>query len=124
MDQINQPAQTVDEIIHAAVYGLAVKVAMAAAIAQLPILGTPVLKKLFEMLLTWIADLIYVPLSRMGVNFAIHLETKAELDQYMLAEQALRIAHLKGDQNELQKASEQFDVALENLVKFDGIVSK
>lgn len=117
----DKAAQTADDIIHAAVFDVAVKEAKAAIITQYPGLAIPVVQTLLTMALNWVGTFIYTALARLVTFSIIDLQTGSEKDAYLKAEGALRAAHLSGDANALNQAVTDYKAALARIVHFDGI---
>lgn len=116
----NTAASTVESIINAAVFDLALKAAEVAAIAQAPFLGLPVIKTLFEAFLNWVAGVIYKNLSLVATFVVIDIQTAEQKIAYLKAEGELRAAHLTGDPDAISKAVVDFKTALASLIHFDG----
>lgn len=119
--QVNQPAQTVNEIIHALIFDVAIMAAETAAIAEFPVLGLPIIRFLFHRFLLYMAGKLDDKLSKMATISIIDIQTLKEKTAYQLAEGKLRAARLLGDSNAIKQATDEFRVAIGNLVKWDGI---
>lgn len=120
---VNQPAQTADQIIHAAIFGFAMVAAENDLIAQLPFLGFPVVKTIFFGAMNWFGNYIYLALAKVATFNLIDLQTGAERQAYAKAEGALRKAELSGDKNALTQATIDFKKALASVVHYDGSAS-
>jgi hypothetical protein len=119
---VDQPAKSVEEIIHGIIFDLAVAAGLKAikAVPWLAWLNWPIISPCFDFFVKWIAGYIYRPLAQTGALTTIALQTQQERDTYAAAEAALRAAHLSGDPKALQAASDAFNVAAAGLVHWDG----
>jgi hypothetical protein len=120
-EKINRPAQTAADIINFAIFDVAVTVAEAAAIAEVPFLGLPIIRTLFHMVLTKIAGYIYQPLAMNAIFTVISIQTDSQKSAYAAAEGKLRAANLTGDPMKIKEATDGFKEAFRSLVKFDGV---
>jgi hypothetical protein len=119
----NQAVKTADSIIHSAIYDVAVSAAESAVIAEVPFLGLPVVKQIFGAALNYFAGIVYTYLAQAATIQIITLQTDAEKNAYAKAELELRTAHLTGNQDAINKATDDFKKALTNIVHFDGATS-
>lgn len=117
---VNTVAQTVDEIIYGAVYGVAVNAFEAFAIYELPFLGLPGIKQLFQLIVDTIAGYIYHYFAQVVTFSIIDLQTTLEKNAYTKAEADLRLAHLSGDPHAISAATLEFKKTLASLIHFDG----
>jgi hypothetical protein len=117
---VNKPAQSVANMINFAIYDVAVNVAEAAAISQVPFLGLPVIKQVFHFVLSKMAGLIYVPLATGSIFTVIKIQTDSQKKEYAEAEGKLRLANLSGDPEAIRKATDEFKKSFRRLVHYDG----
>jgi hypothetical protein len=116
----NKAAKTTDQIIHFAIYEVAINAAETAIITQVPFLGLPIIKPITHALLNYIGGFFYEALARFTVVTIIDIQTAAERAAYIRAEGALRAAQLSGDKNVIDNATIEFKKALGSLIHFDG----
>lgn len=119
----NQTANAADTVIQRLIFDVALQAAMAAAIADSPWLGLPVIKQLLSSLLQVVAGYIYKALA-VHVSFAIiNAQTLAEQKDFEASTSALAEAFKKGDDNEIQVATDNVKRALRSLIGWDGDAS-
>lgn len=116
----NTAAKTADEIIHFAIFQVALTAAETAIIAQVAFLGWPIIKNILEWVLGFIGGFIYANLADFATLQIIDFQTGSERTAYANAEAKLRQAHLSGDQNALDQATAEFKKTLASLIHFDG----
>jgi len=116
----NGAIQTVDSIIQAAIFDVALNALKTYLYAQMPWLAYPVIKQVFGAFLNWIAGYIYTYLTQVANFTVIDLQTDQEKASYDAAVTQLQDAQSSGDPNALQKAKDQFKSTLGNLIHFDG----
>lgn len=110
--------ETVDEIIHQAIFNVALTAAEMELIAVAPWLKLPIVSQVFDFTMKQLAGLLYQKMVLI-VNFdIIDFKTQAEKNAYAKAELALRAAHLSGDLYALAQATDDFKAALCALVRF------
>lgn len=116
----NKTATFADQVIHAAIFDVAVKAAEVELIASFPILGAPIIKQLDESLLNIVADAIYQTLAKSVTFVIIDAEVSIEAAAANKAEQNLKTALEGNDANAINQATSDFENAFGNLVHFDG----
>jgi hypothetical protein len=116
----NTATHTVDQIIQAAIFDVALNALQTYLYAQLPWLGFPIIKQVFGAFLNWVAGYIYTYLTQVANFTVIDLQTDQEKASYDAAVTQLKSAQSSGDPNALQKAKDQFKSTLGNLIHFDG----
>lgn len=116
----NPALQTADSIIKFIIFDVVVNAAVAAAQAEVPFLALPIVRNLFSFLVGKVAGLIYTELET-NVSFAIiDHQTQAEAAEYEKSKAALYAAHLKGEQDAIEKAKADFRASLGKLIHYDG----
>lgn len=95
-------------------------VQMVSSIPQLAFLKIWPISEIFSALVKWILGFANVAFQRLGIKMVLTIQTDHELDDYSKAEGELRQALLGGDPNAIQKASDEFDKSLGNLIHWDG----
>lgn len=120
---VNEPAKTADEIIHVAIFDIALNAALAAMISQFPWLGFVGIVTAVKWVLNWIGGIIYNQLANFVTFQVISIQTEAERSAYGKAEATLRAAHLSGDTDAISKATIEFRKTLASLIHFDGSYS-
>lgn len=110
-----------DEMIHAAIYDVALKAAKASAVAEAPWLAWPVFSQVFDFLLGRFADWIYDALDKAIVFAIIDLETEAQRRAYDDAvaafKSALQPATGVPDANVIAQAEAEFKKRLADLIR-------
>lgn len=109
---------TADQIIQAAIYNVAVPAAKAAAVAEAPWLGAPVLSQVFDYLLGKFADWIYKALDQAVVFSIIDLQTEAQRKAYDEAVAALKavVNQPTATPQDIEKARQDLEKKLADLI--------
>lgn len=118
----NQLAGTVEAIINGATMKVAAPL-LINLISSTPYtawLKWPIISGLFSMLVNYFMAKLAWVFEVIGVRLVIKIQTDQEESAYSQAEEDLRKAQLSGDQNAIQKSSDQFDKTLGNLIHWDG----
>jgi hypothetical protein len=110
-----------DELIHAAIYDVALRAAKAAAVAEAPWIGWPVFSQMFDFMLNRFADWIYDALDKAVVFAIIDLETEAQRRAYDEAVAAFKqvLSPPTGvpDADAIAKAEAEFKKRLADLIR-------
>lgn len=116
----NQAATVADKVLHALIFDVAVNAAEAAIISAAPLMDAPVLKQIDEMVIKFVAGKIYDALAK-GTTFAIiDAQTSTEAANANSTEAALKIALAGGNNDAIEKTTQDFKDAFEKLVHLDG----
>lgn len=114
----NPVIDIVDKFIQGLIFGLGVNAAIAAAIAQFPFLGLPIISTLFRFAIEKVAGIIYQTLETNVAFSIIQFQTDAQKKAYDDALAALTSAHLKGDLGEIEKSKQDFKNKFKDLIHF------
>jgi hypothetical protein len=117
---INPLATLVNKIISGLVEGVAEPVLETMIEADVPFLGLPVVKQLFEYAFHYIIHNLDVQMEVGAVKFVINIQTDSELAQAITAAIRLRDAMRENNQHAIDEASKDLDAAYDNLGHFDG----
>lgn len=113
-------ATTVNKIIHDLVFDVAVGAAENAAIAQVPLLGLPIIKQIFDVLVGFVAGKIADQLEHVATFTVIDIQTDQESSNYQKATDQLTQAVQSGNPALISVAKENARNALASLIHFDG----
>lgn len=102
------------------VFGVAVKAAEAAIVAEVPVLGNPVLEKIDNAIIEFVANKIYQQFALFVTFEIIDFQVGGEITDQKKALIALKAAQKSGDANALAKALSDFDKATVALTHMDG----
>lgn len=116
---VNGTAETINGVLKTVV-GTGVDAARAAAVAEVPILGAPIISTLFGALLGWLSGYLYKALANYSTFLVIDMQTGNELDHFNQAAAALKAAQSGGDSNAIDQARLDFKNKLASLIHFDG----
>lgn len=116
---VNQGAQDVVDIIENLTQ-VGEDAAEAAIIAEVPVMGTPVLKQVWEAIFDWIVKFIMKPVASLGGRVLISAEEYLALRKAASAQVALDQAKKTGDSNAISKASSEVDQAVASVVHYVG----
>jgi len=120
------PVPTVDQPAQDAVNAITTLVqdgeqaAEAAIIASAPVMGTPVLKQIWEAAFDWLIKFIMQPLAMYGGRVIVDAQEYFALKNAVAAQAALDAAKKTGDLNAIQNASSQVDQAVASVVNYIG----
>ncbi len=115
----NSATNTADTLIKDGT-SIGVSVVEAAIIADVPWLGYPGIKQIWEALFSWIAG-YFSAAAQKGVNFAIiDTQVDGQVSDLSKALAALQIAYKSGNQDEISKALNQISQAQSNLANDNG----
>lgn len=125
--------ENAESIIRVLIFEVAVKAAIASAISALPILGLPIIRQLFTLIVEKMAMLVFKELSRFVVFSIIDLKNESDLREYenalgqlktVLNTPAEHYDHGEEGENakqlELQKAKDEYKKRLASLIRFDS----
>lgn len=116
---VNRPATVVDRGIDG-VFKVAVQMAEAAIVAEVPVLANPILEKIDNAVIEYVANKIYQQFALFVTFEVIDFETGAEVSDEKKALIALKLAQKAGKTDEITKALEDFQKACVNLTHIDG----
>lgn len=91
-----------------------------AIIAAEPIMGTFILKQLWEAVFDWLIGYVMTPLAALGGQVVISTEEYFSLKQAVAAQAALDVAKKTGDANAISKASQDVDTAVAGVLHYVG----
>lgn len=117
---VNPTVKTVDDVVHAILYDVAVTAACAYIKAQVPFLGLPIISSLTNFVVTQVANIIYKYLDQFVSFSIIDFQTDKEAQDYLLAVNALQKAQESGDQGAIDQSIKGFRENLGRLIHFDG----
>ena len=117
---VNAQAAAVNKIIERLIFDVAVRTARAAAIAEAPWLGLPVISQVFDYLLNLFGKFIYEALARQATFTVIDSQVGKSLTEYETAVSGLNQAVAAGSAEDVDKAQLATKAALINLVRWDG----
>lgn len=116
---VNGVATGIDSVIKAG-GGILVSVVETAIIADVPWLGLPVIKQIWEALFSWICG-YFIRAAEDGATFAvIDIQTGSEVSGVSSALAALVAAEKTGDASAIKKAIQDYANAQSSLVHSDG----
>ena len=116
----NPQADKADEFIKSVIFKAIIPYVTAAIIADMPILGAPIIKQILNLILSYIGGKFEAELSQY-VNFGIiDRMTDTEKEQYNQAVEETKAAYAGGDPDAISKAKENFKDKLGKLIHFDG----
>lgn len=116
----NATASAVNDILKTIIEGAGQGAIEAAAIADFPWLGLPIIKQLFELVLSKITGLIYQDAANAATKIVIDVQVNVEKSQVLNAFQTLQMAIASGDKNAIQQASTDLDNCYGSLIHFGG----
>lgn len=116
----NPVATVVNSILKELIENVGETAAEAAIIADVPWLGVPVVKQVFEYLLGFVGSYIYKQAAWGATKIIIDVQTKMEASAAYSAFQNLQMAIASGDPGAITKASQDLDKAYAALIHFDG----
>lgn len=116
----NQTATVVNQIIHDAIFDVAVQAAETAATAEFPFLGAPVVKQIFDAVVNYVAGKIYSALAQTATFTVIDVQVSQEDSAVNKAVASLNATVNSNDQAAIQKANEDFKNAIASLIHYDG----
>jgi hypothetical protein len=121
-----------EEVTRKLIFDLAVKSAIASAIAQFPFLGIVGIRQIFSFIIEKTASLVYEQLSRFVVFSIIDLKNQSDLKAYQEATISLKMAietpseHYDHGEHgiikkeaEIEQAKDEFKKRLANLIRFN-----
>lgn len=94
--------------------------AEAAIIAEVPVLANPILEKIDNAIIEYVANKIYQQFALFVTFEIIDFQTGAEVSADKKALVALKLAQSKGDQNAILQALAEFQKACVSLTHIDG----
>lgn len=115
----NQTATVVNKGIDG-VFGVAVKAAEIAIVAEVPVLGNPILEKIDNAIIEYVANKIYQQFAEWVTFEIIDFEVGGEVTDQKKALIAMKAAQKEGNQNALIQALAAFDAATVKLTVIDG----
>lgn len=117
--QILTPAeQLAANEIKSLVMNVALKAALTSIEAQAPFLRLPIIKEEFEFLSKVLVTSVYGQLDKIAVFDIVDIRDEKERAAYDSAESVLKAALTKGDKDGVQKAREDFEKTIADLVHF------
>lgn len=116
----NQAATVVNNILQNIIEGSGVSVVEAAILIDVPWLGLPIIKQVFEYFLNFVASYIYVDAANTATKIVIDIQVNAEESVVISNFQELQQAIASGDQNAISKASSDLDSAYGSIIHSDG----
>lgn len=124
--------ENAEKVVKTLIFDVAVKAAVASAIAAVPLLGAPVIRQIFTFIVEKTATLIYKELSRFVVFSIIDFKNEADLKNYQEASKTLGIAMetpaehydhgaegVNKRELEIEKAKEEYKKKLASLIRFN-----
>lgn len=115
----NQTAETIDSVIKAG-GGAIVSLTETMIIADVPLLGIPVVKQIWEAIFNWIAS-YFIKAAQTGATFAvIDVQVDAEQSKLSKALSDLIAAEKSGDKNAIQQAIKNYQTAQSAFINSDG----
>lgn len=117
---VNKTASVVNEILKDIIEGSGVKAIEASVIADVPWLGLPFIKQIFEFILNKVATLIYQAAAEAATKIIIDVQVNMEESSVLSSFQNLQMAIASGDQNAIKIASDDLDKAYGSLIHSDG----
>ena len=118
----NQTATEVNSVIKSS-GGTIVTVTEGLIVADVPWLGTPIVKQIWEAIFNWIAS-YFIKAAQTGATFAvIDVQVDSEESNISKALSALVAAEKSGDQNAIQTAIKNYQLAQSAIVNDDGSAS-
>lgn len=116
---INTTATGANKIV-AALGNAGVQIVEGLIIADVPLLGIPVIKQAWEALFGWMAS-YFVKASELGVTFTIiDIQVGSEENEMSAALASLVAAEKGGNQDDINKAIQNYITAQKDLISFDG----
>lgn len=91
-----------------------------ALIAQYPILGVPVIKQIFEWVLSQVSQVIYRNAALVATDLIIDVQVNQEESQVLAAFSNLQMAIASGDERAIAQTSRDLDKAYGAIIHFDG----
>lgn len=116
----NPIIKTADEIIQELIENYGLKALEAAQVSAFPPLGWPVISNILDYFEKQEAVVIEKKLVSLIAKGIVQITTDSEDAAYTKAVTDIHAAVAAGDQNALEKASNDFNSALDNLVGWDG----
>ena len=117
----NHAASVVNGILKKVIEGTSVDAIEALVIADVPWLGFPVIKQVFEFILNKVAALIYVRAANAATKIVVDIQVNGEESVVLSSFQNLQMAIASGDADAIKKASDNLDEAYGSLIHSDGI---
>lgn len=116
----NKAASVVNDILKTIIEGAGKPGIEAALIADFPWLGLPIVKQIFEFVLSKVADLVYKDAANLATKIIIDAQVNLEKSTVIGAFQNLQMAIASGDESAIKMASNDLDKAYGSLIHSDG----
>lgn len=116
----NAKADQVDAVIHTVVMQVALSAALTAAESAQPWLNTPVVRQVFEWLVTDGFSFIDKYIEQAAAFAVMDAQTSAEAQDYQTSVKNLKAAQASGNQDAIEKAKQDFRSTLSKLIHYDG----
>lgn len=116
----NKAAGVINDILKNIVEGTSVDAIEAAVIIEVPWLGLPFIKQLFEFILSKVASYFYISAANAATKIVIDVQVNLEKSSVISSFQNLQMAVASGDKDAIDKASDDLDKVYGNLIHYDG----
>lgn len=116
----DQVASAVNDVLKSIIEGAGVTAVEVSVIADVPWLGLPVIKQIFEYFLNLVASYFYVDAANAATKLVIDVQVNLEESKVLNSFQELQQAVASGDQNAIAKASGDLDSAYGSIIHSDG----
>lgn len=116
----NQVAGVINDILKNVIEGAGVPVIEATMIADMPWLALPVVRQIFEYLLSKVAGYFYIEAAHAATKIVIDVQVNMEESAVINTFQTLQMAIASGDQDAIKKASDDLDGVYASLGHSDG----
>jgi hypothetical protein len=119
MSTTNTTVRIIESIIHVSFVDVGAKAATAAAISAVPFLGLPVIKQVFEFIVTKFCEFVSKHSQTAAADAIIQAQTDAQADRYKEALKELDEAQLSGDPNAKSDAKKKYAEKMRDLVRYN-----
>lgn len=116
----NRTANVVNDILEIAIMEVGLRLAKAAAIAEVPILGTWPISMIFDYLLKKLGRYFYLGMATFSTFKIIDEQTRGQRERYDASIDAVHRAVVANDPIALEKAREEFKKRLADLIHWNG----
>lgn len=120
---VDQAASIADKAVVDIVQDL-IPLAEAAAIAQVPLLGAPFIKQIWEAVFKWVCDLFGSAAGLLTGFVVMDIQKAVALEKCAHAISAINAAKQSGDKDAIDKASDQADAAAAGVLHYIGSVKR
>jgi len=116
----NQFLAAIDAILNGLINGLGGDLIFAAAVAEAPWLGWPIISSIVKLVIGRLTSKIYGSLEPPVALAIIKFQNKQEKDAYDASVKAIENARKTGNQDAIDKAKQDRNNAIDNIIHYNG----